>query len=114
MTAASFSETAIFRGANGRAIHVRLTVSDVNGEYAVAPDGNGFIQLPGDQNYALVDMIVITGGTDTSQQQIYANGLNTGVVIDNKSNLNTAVNRQFQDAPITFKAGTLIRLKQVT
>lgn len=112
MTAAPFTETLIFRGQNGRIIHIPCTVSDVADAYAIAPDGNGFIQLPSDQNYALADAIVITGGTDTTVQDIYANGLGTGIRLNNKSNLNTAVNRQFQSAPVTFRAGSLLRFKQ--
>jgi len=113
MVAAPFTETLVFRGmTNNKIIHVRATVSDVAGEYAVAPDGNGFIQLPGDQPYQLVDIIVVTGGTDTAQQQVYANGLDTGLAIDNKSNLNTSNNRQFQQAPVGFQAGSLLRFKQ--
>lgn len=113
MAAAPFTETAIFRGmSNGRVIHVRFTVSDVAAAYAIAPDGNGFIVLPSDQAYSLVDMIVVTGGTDTTQQQIYVNGLSSGVVIDNKSNLNTSNFRQFATAPISFKAGSLVRFVQ--
>lgn len=113
MVAAPFTETLIFQGLkNGRTMHVRATVSDVAAAYAVAPDGNGFIQLPGDQDYALRDIIVVTGGTDTTNQEIFANSMSTGIVVDNKSNLNSSNNRQFQQAPIPFKAGTLLRLKQ--
>ena len=112
MAAAAFTETLVFKGANGKVIHIRMTVSDVAAEYAIAPDGNGFIQLPGDQPYWLQDIIVVTGGTDTAQQQVYANGLDTGLAIDNKSNLNTSNNRQFQTSPVGFAAGSLLRLKQ--
>jgi len=113
MVAAPFTETAIFRGqSNGRVMHVRLTVSDVAAAYAVAPDGNSFVQLPGDQAYALQDIIVVTGGTDTTNQEVFANSMSTGIVVDNKSNLNTANSRQFQQAPVVFRAGTLLRLKQ--
>jgi len=113
MAAAAFTETAIFKGrANGRVLHVRLTVSDVAAAYAIAPDGNGFIQLPSDQDYMFADIIVVTGGTDTTNQEIFSNGLSTGIVIDNKSNLNTANFRQFATAPITFRSGSLIRFKQ--
>lgn len=113
MTAAAFTQVAIFQGAsNGRTIHLAQTVSDVANEYAVAPDGNGFVQLPSDQNYMLKDLIVITGGTDTKFQDVYANGLATGIRINNVSNLNSAVNRQFQSAPIVFKSGALLRFKQ--
>ncbi len=113
MVAAAFNETLIFRGIkNGRTMHIRATVSDVAAAYAVAPDGNGFIQLPADQDYLLQDVIVVTGGTDTSNQELFVNSMSTGVVIDNKSNLNTANSRQFQQAPIPIRAGSLIRLKQ--
>lgn len=113
MTAVAFTETLIFKGtSNGKVIHMPMTVSDVSGEYAVAPDGQGFIQLPSDQNYALIDVIVVTGGTDTSNQDIYINGLTSGLRIDNKSNLNTSNFRQFATAPVTFKAGSNLRFKQ--
>lgn len=115
MVAAPFTETLIFRGkSNGRTLHLRCTLNDVAAAYAVAPDGNSFLQLPGDQDYALIDVIVVTGGTDTTNQEIFANSMSTGIVIDNKSNLNTANYRQFQQAPIGFKAGSLLRLKQAT
>lgn len=113
MTAAAFTETAILRGrSNGKVVHMRLTVSDVANEYAIAPDGNGFIQLPADQDYDLIDLIVVTGGTDTTQQKVFVNGLDTGLVIDNKSNLNTSNFRQFATAPVAFRSGSLLRLKQ--
>ena len=115
MAAVPFVETVILRGSkNGRVIHVPLTVSDVANAYAVAPDGNGFIQLPSDQSYALVDIIVNVGGTDTVFQDIYANGLATGLRITNTANLNTSNFRQFQNAPVGFKGGSLLRLKQAT
>jgi len=113
MVAAAFTETLIVKGVkNGRVIHYGLTVSDVANEYAVAPDGNGFIQLPSDQDYQLADLIAVTGGTDTNFQQLFINGLDSGLKISNKSNLNTANFRQFLTAPITVKAGSLVRLKQ--
>lgn len=113
MAAVPFTETLIFKGqTNGRTIHIRMTVSDVAAAYAIAPDGNGFVQLPSDQEYALVDAIVVTGGTDTTQQQVYANGLPTGLVLDNKSNLNTANFRQFLTNPVRFAPGSLLRFYQ--
>ena len=113
MAAVPFNETAIFIGeTNGKVIHLSLTVSDVVNEFAVAPDGNSFVQLPADQNYFLNDLIVVVGGTDTNFQEIFSNGQNTGLKISNKSNLNTSNNRQFQSAPIPFKAGSLLRFKQ--
>ena len=115
MAAAAFTETMILVGtSNARVIHLPLSVSDVNGQFAQAPDGQEFIQIPSDQNYRLVDLIVVTGGTDTRTQDIFLNGLNSGLRIDNKSNLNSSNFRQFATAPVTFKAGSMIRLKQNT
>jgi hypothetical protein len=114
MAAAAFTQTLILKGtSNGKVMHVPMSVSDVVGQFAVAPDGNGFLQLPSDQNYAIADVLVITGGTDTNNQDIFANGLQTGIRIANKANLNTANNRQFQNAPVTFRAGSLLRFAQV-
>lgn len=113
MAAAAFTETLVFKGqSTGRVLHYRMTVSDVAAAFALPPDGNNFIVLPADQAYSLVDCIVVTGGTDTTQQQVFANGLNTGVAIDNKSNLNTSNFRQFITNPIGFKPGTMVALKQ--
>lgn len=115
MVAAPFTETAIFQGrSNGRLVHIRLTLTDVTAGYAIGPDGLGVIQLPGDQDYNLKDLIVVTGGTDTSQQVVFANTLNTGLVIDNKSNLTTVQFRQFLTSPVGFKAGSLLRFQQLT
>jgi len=113
MAAAAFTQTLILKGtANGRVIHCPQTVSDVATEFAIAPDGNGFVQMPGDQAYALVDMIVVTGGTDTNFQDIFVNGLQSGLRVANKANLNTSNFRQFQSAPVVFKPGSLLRFKQ--
>lgn len=115
MAAAAFSQTLIFKGlSNGRTIHYPMSVSDVNAEFAISPDGNGFIQIPSDQNYGLIDVIVVTGGTDTNYQDVFANGLNSGLRMVNKANLNTSNFRQFATAPVPVKAGTLLRLKQAT
>lgn len=113
MAAAAFTQTLIFRGTqNKRVIHVSQTVDDVAANYAINPDGSNFLALPSDQNYELIDMIVVTGGTDTNFQQLFINGLDSGVKISNKSNLNTSNFRQFATAPITIKAGSVIKLKE--
>jgi hypothetical protein len=113
MAAVPFTETLILKGnSNGRVMHIPLTVSDVADAFAIAPDGNGFLQLPSDQDYSIIDLIVVTGGTDTNFQKVFVNGLDTGLQISNKSNLNTSNFRQFATAPVAFKAGSLIRFKQ--
>lgn len=113
MVAAPFTQTILLVGAkNGRPIFVRCTLSDVADAFAVFPDGNTTLQIPADQPYLVRDVIVVTGGTDTAAQQLFVNGLSTPIIIDNKSNLNTANSRQFQQAGVPLAAGSAIRLQQ--
>lgn len=113
MAAAAFTTTMIFRGMRtGKTIHVRCTVSDVAAAYWIFPDGSSTLQLPADDNYSLVDVIIVTGGTDTTQSQLYVNQLNSGIVVDHKSNLNTSQFRQFITNPISFRAGSQLKLVQ--
>lgn len=113
MAAAAFTETFIFKGrSTGEVIHIPATVSDVAAAYAIFPDGNSFLQLPSGQAWDLIDVIVVTGGTDTNFQDLYVNQRNTGIKISNKSNLNNSNFRQFYTAPLGFKPGSMLRLIQ--
>jgi hypothetical protein len=95
-------------------MHIRATISDVNAAYWIYPDGSSTLNLPADTTWSLVDVIVVTGGTDTSNSQLYVNQTNSGLVIDHKSNLNTVQYRQFITNPIGFKAASQIKLVQTT
>ena len=110
MAAAAFTATLLFRGANGRPYPVRCTISDVAAAFWIFPDGQSVLQLPSDTAWSLVDAIVVTGGTDTTNSELYVNGLNTGIVLDHKSNLSSANFRSFATMPLTFKPGSNIRL----
>jgi len=114
MGAVAFTGTAIFVGANGRQLHIRCTMSDVNAAAWVFPDGSTTLQLPSDTNWNLADIMVVTGGTDTSNSSLFVNQLNSGIVIDHKSNLNTVQYRQFITHPLPFRAGSQIKLIQNT
>lgn len=112
MAAAAFTGTLVFVGSKGKPMHVRCTMSDVAAAAWVFPDGNTSLSLPSDQDWTLKDAIIVTGGTDTTQSQLYANGLNTGLVVDHKSNLNTSNFRQFVTTPLGFRGGSVLRLLQ--
>jgi hypothetical protein len=112
MAAAAFTGTLIFKGGNGRVSHIRVTMSDVAAAAWVFPDGSTTLNLPADTNWSLVDVIIVTGGTDTTNSEIYVNQANTGITIDHKSNLNTVQYRQFITNPIGFKAASQIKLIQ--
>lgn len=113
MAAAAFTETLIFKGASTKKnIYVRATASDVAAAAVVYPDGSTTLQLPSSENWFLVDLITVVGGTDTTNQELFVNQMATGIVIDNKSNLNTVQNRIFQQNPLGFTAGSQIKLTQ--
>lgn len=114
MAAVPFTGTLIFKGQNGQINHVRCTMSDVTTQAWVFPDGSTTLQMPANTNWFLVDVIIVVGGTDTSQSQLYVNQLNSGLVIDHQSNLNTSQFRQFITNPVGFKAGSQIKLVQIT
>lgn len=113
MAAVAFTGTLIFRGQrNGAIKNVRVTISDVAAAYWIFPDGSNVLQLSSDQGYNLVDVILVIGGTDTTNAQLFVNQLNSGLVIDNKSNLNTVQNRQFQFNPLGFNPGAQLKFVQ--
>ena len=113
MVAAAFTGTMIFKGlADGRTIHIRCTMPDVATASWVYPDGGTTLTLPSDQPYKLIDVIIVTGGTDTTQSSLFVNQMASGIVIDHKSNLNTSNFRQFLTSPLTFRAGSQIKLTQ--
>lgn len=114
MAAVAFAGTLVFKSDKGSSKQVRFTASDVAAAYWVFPDGQSVLQLDAMQNWALIDVIVVTGGTDTSNSEVFVNGLSAGIYVDHKSNLNTANYRQFQQSPLWFKAGSAIRFKQAT
>jgi hypothetical protein len=113
MAAAPFTQTLLFVGARSKKpMYIRQTVSDVSAASTVNPDASTTLQLPGDEDWFLADMVIVTGGTDTTNQTLYVNQQNTGIVIDNKSNLNTVQNRLFALHPLGFKAGSQLKLIQ--
>lgn len=112
MAAAPFTGTLIFKGTNGKTIQVRCTMSDVAAAAWVFPDGSTTLQLPQASNWALVDVIIVTGGTDTTNSSLFVNQLNSGLVIDHKSNLNTVQFRQFITNPVTFAGGSQVKFIQ--
>lgn len=116
MAATKFVATIKFVcGTSRRAFSQRLTVSDVNAEFWLSPDGQSSFNLPaGEGTVYLVDVLCSNINADTSQHTIYANGKNTGELIGIGNNLATNVSRQFSGMPLAFKAGTNLRIIQAT
>jgi len=115
MVAAPFKATIKGRFESGRTIQFPCTVSDVNGEYYVFPDGNNDVILSASDGVFFVeDILLSAAGTDTSQAQVFVNGKNTGEVVMNAANVYTAISRQFQGSPIAVAPGARLRIKQLT
>jgi hypothetical protein len=115
MSAAPFKAIVKCVAQNGQTFSYPITVSDVNGEYYVFPDGNNDVVLPSDKGViSIVDIVLSAAGTDTSKADIYVNGKTTGEQILNSANLGTNFSRQLMGAPMRIAAGARVRFKQLT
>ncbi len=114
MAAAAFVSDLAFRANDGEALLYHCTVSDVNAEFWVFPDGSGEVVLPSGKLWTLEDIQIVTGGTDTSTASLFANGNSTSIVVSNKGNLTTNLARQFIGRGLAFNGGTKLKFKQAT
>lgn len=115
MAPAPFKAILVFATETNQRYTQRCTVSDVTAEYYIFQDGSSDLTLPSDQGAVfLTDVLLSAAGTDTSYAIVYANQRETGEQIQNASNLNTNLSRQFMTAPVGFKPGCRIKVKQVT
>jgi len=115
MVAAAFKAILKFVAKDGSTFTYPCTVSDVNTEYYVFPDGNNDVVLPSDRGVLfLADIVLSAAGTDTSQADVYINGKNTGEKILNSANLGTNFSRQLMGSPIGISPAARLRIKQLT
>lgn len=112
MAAAAFKIAMTVRNAKGQARSIPLTVSDVAAAFALFPSGSSEMTLSSTDAY-VTDMVYTAAGTDTSQLQVFINGVDTGIRVYNGANLGTVYNRQVQQSPIFVPAGALIRFTQL-
>lgn len=113
MAAAAFKIAMKVVNAQGQIKSIPLTVSDVNAAFALFPSGGSELPLSGLPS-VIADMVYTAAGTDTSQLQVFINGVDTGIRVYNAANLGTVYNRQVQSAPISVPAGALVRFVQAT
>lgn len=92
---------------------IPVTASDVNAEFWVFPSGGSELQLAPFET-VILDAVYTAAGTDTSQVEVFINGISTGVKLFNATNLGTVYNRQVQNSPLRVPAGALIKFKQLT
>ena len=116
MAAAAFVATLIFQSmSTGETFSYYCTVSDVNAEFYIFPDGNNFVTMPSNKgNIVLTDVQLSAAGTDTRTAEIFVNGKTSGERILNAANLSTNLARQFRSAPFGIAGGANLRLTQRT
>jgi len=92
MAAAAFKGTVSLRGISGESYIEAISMSDVANAY-VTFDATGltFCHIP--EPAAIVDIVCVTGGTDTTKMRIFVNGRDTGKTFVNTAVLNTINNR---------------------
>jgi len=111
--ATATSVTICGRNASGQSNSWYCTASDVNAAAIVFPSGGTEISLSA-QPMVISDIIVGSASGDTSQFQLYVNGINTGRVIVKAANAYTTLQRQVLTNPIAIPAGATVKLIQVT
>lgn len=112
MAAAAFTGTIFLKGVHSgqtRAVYGAWT--DVAAA-AVTYGASGASDLQISEDSILYDVTVNTGGTDTLRDDILVNDQYTGLQLDHKANLNSAMIRQFQQAPLRIRGGSRLRLIQ--
>ena len=116
MAAAKFNANLKFVGQDGFVISYPCTVSDVNAEFYIFPDGNSTVVLPSNHGVlSMIDLVLSAAGTDTTRADIYVNGKITGERVLNSANLGTNFSRQWTPAtPLRIAPGASLRLTQVT
>jgi hypothetical protein len=112
MVAAPFKIAMTVRNAAGQQKSVPFTVSDVAAAFALFPSGASEIPLSSVDAW-ITDMVYTAAGTDTSQLQVFVNGVDTGIRVYNGANLGTVYNRQIQQSPIYVPAGATIKFTQL-
>lgn len=114
LAAAPFKATLIFKNlTTGARRSYTCTVSDVAAALYIFPSGLNFLTLTGSQKgWALIDVMLSAAGTDTTQASIFVNQRSTPETIQNASNLNTNLARQFLSSPMGFNDGSTVQFIQ--
>ena len=100
MAAAAFTGTISLQGISGNQYVEPFSASDVaNAFVTFDSSGLAFLQLP--EPCTIVDIVEVTGGTDTAKSRVWVNNRDTGITWVNDAILNTINNR----VPLPIKIG---------
>ena len=97
----------------GQIKSIPFTASDVTTAAWVFPSAGTELPLSA-LPCVIADVVYTAAGVDTSQVQVFVNGIDTGIRIYNSANLGTVYNRQIQSSPISIPAGASVKLIQLT
>jgi hypothetical protein len=113
MAAAAYKVSMAVSKTNGQKKIVPMAGSDVNAAFWTYPSGATSNALSAEPCF-ITDLVYTAAGTDTSQVYLFINGINTGIIIYNATNLASTYNRTIQQSPISIPAGALVSFQQIT
>lgn len=111
MAAAAFKVALTIRNSAGQIKSVPMTVSDVAAAFFLYPSGGSELPLSS-LPCVITDILYTAAGTDTTQADVYVNGVDTGIRVFNAANTGTVINRQIMNSPIAIPAGAQVKFIQ--
>jgi hypothetical protein len=113
MAATPFKISMIAMLPGGQTKMFPLTCTDVANAFALFPSGGDEVVLNGQSDVFITDMILSAAGVDTTQLELYVNGMAQGTIILDATSIGTIVGRPLQSAPVRIPAGATIKWKQL-
>jgi hypothetical protein len=115
MAATPFVGNIVVVYQNGKRETIPVTMSDVNTEKWVGPDGSTDIKFDGSAGQAkIIDVMLSAAGVDTRTSQIRVNGKLLPETVLHGVNIGTAVLRQYQQVPLKLPQGAIVQFIQTT
>jgi len=110
MAAAAFKVTLSVM-VDGRYKSIYMAASDVAAQGWTFPDGGTALPL-GTGQAVIKDIILSAAGTDTTNSEVYVNGVYTGYTVVHSANVYSVLNRQVMQTPIVLNPGANIKFIQ--
>jgi len=115
MAATPFVGNIVVVYQNGKRETIPCTMSDVNAQAWVGPDGTNLIKLDGSAGQAkIIDIMLSAAGVDTRTSTIRVNSKLLPETVLHGVNIGTAVLRQYQQVPLRLPQGAQLQFNQIT